>query len=138
MWSLILWGIAPIFNAIMDIVENENFSSSIFYRNPHNYKDNFGVKDERWNNWWYKRESDDHVKIVIFGYRPDAWHLSKSIMIILVILSGVFEVYIEGPAITYFKSMWINGAIEVVIRGLWWNAMFSLFYNVILRSKTWA
>lgn len=139
MISLILWVIAPIFNAIMDLVENENFTSSIFFRDPQEY--NAYPKQvettTKWNNWWYKRESDDHVKL-IFGYRPDAWHISKSIMIILIIISAIIGIYIEGPFFHFFNNnKWFNPIFEVVIRGLWWNAIFSVFYHKLFRSKTW-
>jgi hypothetical protein len=135
MISLILWCIAPIFNAICDLVENENFFSSIFYKDPNSYDGNYNVKDEKWNRWWYKRESDDHVKL-IFKYRPDAWHLSKSSMLIFMAASAVVA-HFDGIFITFFKQQWLNFIAEMISRGLWWSAIFGLFYHKLFRSKTW-
>jgi hypothetical protein len=59
--------VAAVFCALMDIVENENFFESIFKNKNQNF--------------WYKRVSWNHAK-KIFGYKFDAWHISKSLMII--------------------------------------------------------
>lgn len=63
---IVFVGIAAILNALMDRVENENFSSSIFKNlNP---------------KFWYKRESWKDAK-KIGGWKFDAWHVAKSAML---------------------------------------------------------
>ena len=62
----ILIALAAFFNAVMDILENENFSSSVFkHLNP---------------QWWYKRESWKYAKKFL-GWKYDGWHVAKSIMV---------------------------------------------------------
>lgn len=118
MVSLILWVIAPIFNAIMDLLENENYYQSIFSKyNP---------------KFWYKRESWNHTPDIL-SYSLDAWHIAKSIMIVLLAVSAVMA-GIEGPIIKFY-SMYFNIFIEVGLRGILWNVTFSLFYHKIFRLK---
>lgn len=63
---LYLIAAAAVLNAFMDIVENENFSSSIFRNlNP---------------KFWYKRESWKYAKKVL-GTKLDAWHIAKGAML---------------------------------------------------------
>jgi hypothetical protein len=58
--------IAAVLNAVMDILENENFHSSRFVK---------------WNeDFWYKRESWKHAR-KIFGWKFDGWHVAKSLML---------------------------------------------------------
>ena len=96
-----LVALAAGLNAVMDRVENENFSSSIFRSlNP---------------KWWYKRESDDHVKLVM-GYRPDCWHISKSLMIIC----WAFALAFPPP-----HPWWV----VVGGCGVAWNLTFNVCYN---------
>lgn len=139
MISIILWAIAPMFNAIMDLIENENFFQSIFYRNPAKYPPDSTaiVSAVKWNNWWYKRASAQTVKL-IYGYRPDAWHLSKSIMFILFACSLVVGIYFEEPMF-HIKSMhtWGNALLDITLRLLWWDVSFSMFYDTLFRRKTW-
>jgi hypothetical protein len=116
----------------MDLVENENFYQSIFYRVQRTNKD-----IERNNNFWYKRESWQHAK-KLFGYKFDAWHISKSMMIILTITSTVIGIYVEGPLLHFlFNNIWVNVFFEVIIRGLAWDVIFYLFYDKLFRAKTW-
>lgn len=98
---------AAICNAIMDILENENFSSSVFRNlNP---------------KWWYKRESWKYAK-KIFGWKFDGWHLFKSCMIIALML-----------AIVFYKP--IIGWIDFILFGVLWNITFSFTYKS-LKIKT--
>jgi hypothetical protein len=63
---LILIILAAFLNAVMDLLENENFSSSVFkHLNP---------------RWWYKRESWKYAKKIL-GWKYDGWHVAKSLMI---------------------------------------------------------
>lgn len=119
MWSLILWGIAPIFNAISDLVENENYYQSVFskFKNP---------------KFWYKRESWSQTPD-IFGYSVDAWHISKSLWIIFMATSATIA-YFEGP-IHIFNSNFLNALIDLGLRGILWNVVFSVFYHKLFRLK---
>jgi hypothetical protein len=112
MISLILIFLAAFFNAVMDAVENENISESIFKNLPRQF--------------WYKRDSWKYVK-KIFGYRPDAWHLSKSAMIICFVLAIVF---FDIPI-----KKWQDVAVCIIAGGFTWNFTFWLFYNKIFGVK---
>jgi hypothetical protein len=112
MISAIFIFLAAFFNSVMDAVENENFSESIFKNLPHQF--------------WYKRESWKYVK-KIFGYRPDAWHLSKSLMIIC--FAGAV-IFFDLPV-----KKWQDAAMYIITIGFIWNVTFWLFYNVIFKVK---
>ena len=87
----------------MDRVENENFYTSVFK----NLNEKF----------WYKRESWKHAK-KIFGWKLDAWHIAKSLMIISLCLAVVFYVPVLGT-------------FDIMLFGIVWNGTFNLFYNKI-------
>jgi hypothetical protein len=107
MGTIFLIIFAAICNAIMDILENENFSSSVFRNlNP---------------KWWYKRESWKYAK-KIFGWKFDGWHLFKSFMIIALML-----------AIVFYKP--ILGWMDFILFGVIWNITFSFTYKS-LKIKT--
>ena len=101
--SFILIALAAVFNAVMDALENENFSRSVFkLLNP---------------KFWYKRESWKYAK-KIFGYKVDAWHLAKSSMIICV----AFAVCFGG-----FDLM------NVLLLGATWIGVFNISYKIIVK-----
>lgn len=100
---------AAICNAIMDRVENlTSFQRSIFSTlNP---------------KWWCKEVSWEYVGFLPYTkYRPDAWHLSKSLMII----------FLCSSVISYTPA--VNGFISLLLFGLLWNLTFNLFYNKLLK-----
>ena len=102
MLSAIFIILASICNAVMDILENENFYGSIFKN-----------LDDR---WWYKRESWKYAKR-IFGWKYDGWHVFKSSMIIFLML-----------AIVFYKPLFGQLA-DFVFFGTLWNSVFSLSYK---------
>ena len=106
MISAIFIIIAAACNAVMDLLENENYYNSVF----RHFDDKF----------WYKRESWKHVK-KIFGYRPDAWHIAKSMMIVCLVLAAVL-----------YEPYW-NQLYDLLAFGLLWNLTFNIFYNKIFR-----
>jgi hypothetical protein len=118
MISLILIILSAFFNAVMDATENENYFESIF-RN-------------RNQKFWYKRISWQYAK-KIFGYKVDAWHLSKSCMIICALAA----VYCEQ----FSNQMWHTGirfldiGIDICIAGAIWNLSFKLFYHKLFKVK---
>lgn len=92
----------------MDAVENENISESIFKNLP--------------KQFWYKRESWKYAP-KFMGYKFDAWHLSKSAMIICLVCAIVF---FER------KNAWW---LDIIIFGAIWNIGFVFFYHKIFRVK---
>lgn len=107
MISFILVLLAAACNAVMDILENENFSSSVFKNlNP---------------KWWYKRESWKYAK-KIFGWKYDGWHVFKSTMIVLLVGATVLYSSVFDPWIDFF----VMGAI--------WNGTFSFTYKQLKKA----
>lgn len=110
--SIIFLILACFFNSVCDAVENENFHESIFKNLP--------------KQFWAKRESWKYTK-KIFGYRLDAWHISKSLMIICFVLAGIF---FDLPV-----EKWQDVALYLVVGGLVWNGCFWLFYKKLFGVK---
>ncbi len=101
---IIFISLACFFNSVMDALENENFSESIF----RDWKKSF----------WYKRESWK-TAVRIFGYKVDGWHLAKSLMIICFVLAAGFLP--DGN----------NMLFVLLVDGVVWNLLFNLFYHKI-------
>lgn len=100
--------IASFFNALMDATENApNFNESRLKNLPVR----FWLKEQSWK-----------YALKIFGYRVDAWHLSKSCMVICMVTAIVFHPY---------HPWWVI----VGIGGLVWNIGFWLFYNKLFGVK---
>lgn len=108
MISLLLIALAAFFNACMDSFENENFFESIFK--------NLNQK------FWYKRESWKYAK-KIFGYRFDAWHLSKSAMIFCI----VGAIILFNPHFHWW--------IHFILFGIVWNVIFVITYHGLFKVK---
>ena len=107
-WILFIF-VSAFFNAVMDLLENENYYGSVF----RNYN----------QKWWYKRESWKYVKFLPFTtYRPDGWHIAKTLMIVSM-----------SVALVTYKS--ILGVFDVLIFGLVWNVSFNLFYSKLKIKK---
>lgn len=94
--------LAAFFNAFMDIVENENYHVSIFK--------NLNQK------FWYKRESWKQ-SYKIRGYKLDAWHLAKSLMIVFWVL-----------AVMFYHSF--IPVIDFIVIGAIYNLTFNTFYRL--------
>lgn len=113
MISAIMIFLAAFFNAVMDAVENKpNFDESILRNLPRQF--------------WLKEESWKYVKKIL-GYRPDAWHLSKSLM--LICFAGAV-IFFDMPV-----KKWQDVALYLIVIGIIWNGAFWLFYNVIFKVK---
>jgi|ERR1044072_9366270 hypothetical protein len=104
--------LAAFFNAVMDAVENENYFESIFKNLP--------------KQFWYKRESWKYAA-KIFGYKVDAWHVSKTLMVFC------FAGAVISFNLPVFK--WQDVAMYVAGVGVMWNVTFWLFYHVIFKVK---
>lgn len=100
--------LAAILNSIMDSIENEHIINTRFYNlNP---------------DFWSKRESWDKA-YKIFGYKFDAWHLSKSAMIICIAFAIIFYAPING-------FWW-----DFLLIGIVWNHTFNAFYNLVFKTN---
>ncbi|MGN6438390.1 MAG: hypothetical protein ACTHMM_17740 [Agriterribacter sp.] len=99
--------IAAMLCALMDRVENENFYESIFR--------------DRNERFWYKRVSWKYAK-KIFGWKADAWHIAKSMMI----FSLAFAIVFYKPVLLWWIDWVVIGAI--------WISVFNVFYNKIFRK----
>lgn len=101
---------------------------------------------KKWGKWWsfsgWELKYVDYHGDIKEGIEPrrkkwlwglinkpvqvcDAWHFFKMLMLLL--LLAVPFVYSE-------KIIWY---IDYATYGLCWNMVFSLFYNVIWKKKTW-
>lgn len=109
MISLSLILLASIFKAIADTLQH-HYDTSVFRKLPFQY--------------WNPNESYKYIKFIpLTKFRPDAWHLANSAMIVSFILAVIF--YEQQ-----LKWFW-----ELLIGGTTFNIMFGLFYDVILRRK---
>jgi len=104
----LLIAFAAICNAAMDRTGDiVAFNKSIFqHRNP---------------KFWCKEISWLHAK-KIFGWKADAWHIAKSLMIIIFAFAAAF-----------FKSTG-HWYYDVLLIGLAWNLPFNLFYNKLFKQ----
>ena len=99
--------LAALFKAVADTLQH-HYDTSVFKN-----------KDVK---WWNPTISWKYVKFLPYTkYRPDAWHLSNSLMIICFVLTAVFH--------NQYLSWWL----ELIMMGLIFNLAFILFYDEILR-----
>lgn len=108
MISFLLIFLAAIFNSICDNLA-WHYYKSVFkkFKNPDFFDPNVSWKTEK----------------KIFGWKFDAWHISKSCMLILLFF-----------AIKYNKTVF-DPIIDIVLCGLIWNGTFNLFFNRLLNCK---
>lgn len=104
MIAFLFVGIAAALNAVMDILENENFYSSIF----RDYD----------NSFWYKRESWRGARKV-FGWKFDGWHCAKSLMV----------VFLAFAILTYSEVF--SPLYDLLLIGAIWNLVFGFTYKVL-------
>jgi hypothetical protein len=98
---------ASFCKAVADTVA-DHFDTSIFSKlNP---------------KFWDKKVSSEHARR-IGGYKIDAWHLSMSAMIILLI-----------SAIIIYENV-AAWQLELIAAGIVWNIPFNFFYNKLLKRK---
>lgn len=111
---------AAFFNSCMDAFENTpNFDESIF---------------KHWNKkFWCKDVSCNYVKTIL-GYRPDAWHYSKTGMV-FGIAGAVIAAYFVGKYQSVEIVNWFGVVQILAVIGAIWNGTFNLFYNLIFKIK---
>lgn len=108
MYSYLFIFLAAICNALMDKIETIiSFNTSIFR----------GLN----KGFWCKVNSANTTFIPLTHYKVDAWHLSKSAMIIFWAL-----------AIIYYKPF--IPILDFLVIGSVWNLTFNTFYNHIFKS----
>lgn len=106
MISLLFIAIAAACNAVMDRTENAPaFNKSVF--------NHFDVK------FWLKEVSWQYAP-KFFGWRYDCWHVSKSLMVIFLLMA----VGLYSPI--------LGGVFDFLLFGIIWNLTFNVFYNKIL------
>ena len=121
---LIMVLLAAICNAVMDTISHHH-STSVFK----NHKSGFW-SDANLVSWKNKYINGDPFQgrrrflgIIIPVQFTDAWHLFKSLMVIVLALSVVFY-----STIIYIWS-------DFVMFGIIWNLAFNLFYNHLLKKR---
>jgi len=129
-WLLPL-AIAAISNAIMDNIEHHWFDS--IFNDTKKHDPQFWNPSMSWRNKYIDGDYfKDHKKFKIwrwefntFDFASDAWHLFKSLMIVMQAVALMLSAMYYQPIYTYLEA--------IVIYGLVWNGTFNLFYNKILK-----
>jgi hypothetical protein len=122
MLSIIFLVIASICNALMDTITH-HYSTSIFSK----FNPKFWNGETSWRNKYIDGDPSKGRKKWFYGELnvpvqvTDAWHLSKTIMIIAICSS----------IIVYDPGFWWWA--DLIIYGIAWNSTFSLFYNRIFK-----
>ncbi len=120
-YSMILVVLAAICNACMDTLVH-HWDSSVFYK-PN------CIENNRWNSFFNPEKSSVSAYILPFTkYKVDAWHLLKSLMIILLVGAIVISLASEPPI---FNVWWFYLGLFIWF-GILWNGTFNIFYNHIL------
>ena len=109
--SLILFSLGMAFNAISDTLAH-HFSTSVF----RNLDPQWWNPDISWIN-----------KTTMFTQTSDAWHLSKTLMLI----SFIFSIIFYKP-LTKIKSPLLSKAVDFLIIGVTGIIVFNIFYDWIL------
>lgn len=106
--SILFIALAGLFKAVADKLTH-HFDKSIF--NSSNLK----------REWWDPSISWQHVGFLPYTkYRPDAWHLANSGMIVCFCIAVV----LHRPV------LWFG--FELILAGLLFISVFNLFYNKLL------
>jgi hypothetical protein len=121
MIAILLFALAGILDALSDTIETEiSFNASrLKHLNP---------------KFWCKPISAHAVKTIPgTKYRPDAWHLAKSISIILQAGAAVSAFYY--PIFDLLASTLLNILIAYALLGVAWIVSFNIFFNRIFSNK---
>jgi hypothetical protein len=86
-------------------------------------KDHFSVSIFQKLNQEFWNPSVSYRKKTILTYRVDAWHIFKSITIILICF-----------AIVFYQSITIYPLVDVAILGMVWNITFEIVYRLLKRK----
>jgi hypothetical protein len=129
--SIIWWILAAVCNAVMDTLSH-HYPTSIFVN-----------KDPKfWNpkiSW--KNKYKEGVKAMgpafylstgILVAFTDAWHLFKSIQIVLIVVSIITFPY--SYQFCFLDVVWLNQLAWLLLYGIAWNVPFSFMYNRVLKK----
>ena len=107
MHSIILFLLIPFFNSIMDTLEF-HYDKSIF---------------SKWKpiNFW---NPNSNIPKFLGWFKPDAWHITKFLMIVSIILFG-----------TTYISLFHNILIDTLFYCILWYIDFEGFFSKILIKK---
>jgi hypothetical protein len=110
------------FNSVMDATENEpNFNESVF----RNWNPKFWLKTV---SWQYARK--------LFGYKFDAWHIAKSLMIISFGGVVISAVCFGANVLAMPETKWFPVAIITMpALCIIWNGAFYVFYHALFKVK---
>lgn len=104
MFSYLFIALAAMFNSVMDKTKDTiQYNSSLFGKRG-------------WNPKFWNDEVSEHVFIFGTKYKPNAWHISKSCMLIC------FDAAISTSVLQFY----VIGAV--------WILTFNLFYNKLLKK----
>lgn len=116
MFTILLIILAAILNAVMDRTETIiAYNASVFFQ----YSQNF----------WCKPIAAHAVKLLSFTkYRVDAWHLSKSALVVCLCAAPL--VYVPVLSLGSLPS-WL---VHLCLYGAVWNFTFNIFYNHLFKK----
>lgn len=108
---ILFLSLAAMFKAVSDTLR-DHYDTSIFrWKDPKFWKPDI--------SWRYV----GYIKFTKF--HPDAWHLSNSLMIGAFILIAIFH---------NMSNFHLHWSLEILVALIWYNLVFNLFYNKILRK----
>ena len=128
---LICWILAASCNAVMDTLSH-HYSTSIFI----NYNPAFWNPKISWKNKYKEGVKAFgpafYLSTGLLVAFTDAWHLFKSIQIVLLGLAIITFPYTYEVCI--FDAEWLNQIVWLSILGIMWNVTFSFMYNRVLKK----
>lgn len=130
--SVTCWVLAAMCNSVMDKLAH-HYYTSIFTR----YNPKFWNPKISWKNK-YKDGVKAHgpafyLSTGVLVAFTDAWHLFKSIQIVLLATAVVMSSY--SIHFDLFSYSWLNGLVDISMLGILWNVPFSFMYNKVLTNK---
>lgn len=136
MISLLIFILASICSASMDKCQF-HYNKSIFSKLNN---DKYFSAELSWTNKYIDGDFKKGMRKCLWGLfdypvcLTDFWHLMKSSMLFLTVLSIVFY----EPTLSYFNFglcqpiLWI---FDFILFGIAWNLVFNLFFNRILAKR---
>lgn len=131
--SILFLMLAAICNAIIDTLDHHYHTSIFRYKcNPEFWNPTISWKN-KYRNGAVSQGPAFFLSTGILVAFTDAWHLFKSMMIVLIVLSIVTFPYTFE--ICLFHSTFLNVLLWIGLLGTAWNVTFSFFYNKVLIKK---
>jgi hypothetical protein len=109
--GFIFFFLAAIFNGLMDRVGDTVAFNQSKFRNGNDH-------------FWNKEVSWKYAKKIL-GWKLDAWHIAKSLMVISLVGASIsYRIY--GPFLSYLPDFLIFGSL--------WNIGFNISYHIIFKK----